>query len=391
MPAATTTLDVVIVLDHKAYMLVRPAPPEATIAISSAAGKALLRGRPTEASAAARRVAGQMANTIDALGYCRVRLGALRLSMDVTSSIARTLVAELRAKLADEGCLPAPVTVECDEPDTTAVVDGFAYRTRLPHTDGQHATYLTPSRFDAPYFDSARRRFGPEGHTSASHKLYAGIVVFDPGVGLSITTFLDAVVLAVRAFEHDARRVLDDLGEVARWQGANVAAAHARRRSHGSRYISILGLFHPDGDPSSEGLNLSIAETGLGNVAERKPGRPNCACGRCSCDTEAAFCGQVAKAFGVGWHELREEHEYALGSDQGDLLFWDNVTMLHGAVLGSAGRTLMPIYLSLERPAGFTYERWLFDRWRMRAATLLRPTQECAAESVDAVSAESGA
>jgi hypothetical protein len=47
-----------------------------------------------------------------------------------------------------------------------------------------------------------------------------------------------------------------------------------------------------------------------------------------------------------------------------DYLFWCNPRLLHGALRGGSGRTLIPVTVTISDYRAWPYERWLHGLWR---------------------------
>jgi hypothetical protein len=333
-------------------------------------------GQPAEAPAL-HRLVHNVADVLDDEDVVLIKIGAMRLDQARSYAVARLIVNRLRDEVVERGG-PTALTAEFDEPDGTVLAPGEATRTRLPHTDGQSVTFLTPSRLDVPAFDPALRTFsGSGGHTSRRHKPYAGIFIQEPGEGLSITTFYRLFELVVRAYQHQTGEPPSSVDQLAAWLGANIRAADERRRLHGFHYIALSGLLGGDLDPAWELVEYGLAEQPLPKpLLERFPtldrARRACACGRCTGETERTFCAMVRAALGQGWAEVRQDAEIWVSSERFDLILWNNLAVLHGAIKGGGSRSLAAAYLSTADSAGDEYEAWLSRLWHDRVTTLLR-------------------
>lgn len=133
------------------------------------------------------RWARSVADLLDENRPVVLRLGRLRWDKHRTFALATRVVEQLCIELAARTGLD--LQLEIDSQDDTDVPPGSSARSRLPHADGQHSTYMTPSTERVPSFPPAMRTFAEAGHTSAAHKVYAGFFVEDAGHGLSLTTF----------------------------------------------------------------------------------------------------------------------------------------------------------------------------------------------------------
>lgn len=327
-------------------------------------------GRDTTSRNALERWLPDVADALERHEVILVKLGTLRLGGPESYELAQLVVRELRAELVRRGA-PPQLDVEFDPVDDTAVEDGERTRDRLPHNDGQHGTYLTPSVLDAPEFDPRLRVFSRAGgHSSSSHKPYSGIFIEEPGDGLSVTTFYDAFGLVRHAYRHQFGAE-PTVAATAGWLGTSVAAAVARQHQHGSAYPSLAGLLGAGDDPAWEVLDYCTSEARIpADLRSRYPAldrmRVRCPCERCQGETERIYCAMMQAALGIGWTTFREQHEMWMSSERFDLLFWNNLARLHGAVKGSCRRLLRPMYLSLPAATGEEYESWLSRLWHAR-------------------------
>jgi hypothetical protein len=313
-------------------------------------------------------------------GVAAFRLGRLRLGGEDSRRLALLIVDRLRERLIDLGA-PRAMRVENDRVQTTDIPSGAAVRDRLPHFDGQHCSYLTPSTEDDPDWDTALRTFSLSGYTTtAAHKLYQGIFITDPGHALSVTTYYDwlSVIADVRAARHlDAADNLDP-SAAARWLGANLRRSLAAQPSHDCSYPSLgamLGLteeaFHAMGFANADD-HLSA------EVAARYPilwpMARQCPCGTCVGDTGRVFCHMLVQSVGLSWPAFRARYEILVPSERYDLVIGHNLTMLHGGWAGAPDRLLEPLCLVVDEPSGADYERWLAASWRRTFPALLPAT-----------------
>ncbi len=303
-------------------------------------------------------------------GITVFRIGRLRLGEEDSRSLARLIASRLRDVMISLGA-PESLRLEIDKQQTTDIPSGAQIRTRLPHFDGQHCSYLTPSTEDVPDWDVSMRVFSTSGYTTtAAHKLYQGIFVADPGHALSVTTYYDwlSVIADVRL-----RRRLNSNGDVsiraaARWLGDNIRRTFALQHSHGCSYPSLgamLGLteeaFHAMGFANAE--DPVPVEVGK-RYPVLWPMTQACPCGTCIGDTGRVFCHLLLQSVGMTWPAFRERYEVLVPSERYDLLIGHNLTMLHGGWAGGPDRLLEPLCLVVDRAAGIDYERWLAASWR---------------------------
>jgi hypothetical protein len=274
--------------------------------------------------------------------------------------------------LVDLGA-PGALRLEIDKQQTTDIPSGSRIRTRLPHSDGQHCSYLTPSAEDVPGWDASLRTFSLSGYTTtAAHKLYQGIFITDPGHALSVTTYYDW--LSIIADVRTLRRLDSDDGAdpraAARWLGDNLRHALALRSRHGCSYPSLgamLGLT----EEAFHGMGFANAEDPLPAEVGKKypilwPMTQACACGTCIGETGRVFCHLLVQSAGMSWSAFRQRYEILVPGERYDLLFGHNLTMLHGGWAGGPDRLIEPLCLVVDEPSGTDYERWLAASWRRK-------------------------
>lgn len=303
-------------------------------------------------------------------GVTIFRLGRLRLGEEDSRRLARLIASRLCEKLIAYGA-PKALRLENDKIQTTDVPSGATIRTRLPHFDGQHCSYLTPSATDVPDWDPALRTFSTTGYTTtAAHKAYQGIFLVDPGHALSVTTYYDwlAIIADVRRRRRLESDMRADPRAAARWLGDNLRRTLALQPSHGCSYPSLgamLGLT----EEAFHGVGFANAEDPLpAEVGERYPilwpMTQACACGTCIGDTGRVFCHLLMQSVGMSWPAFRQRYEILVPGERYDLLFGHNLTMLHGGWAGGPGRLIEPLCLVVDEPSGTDYERWLAASWR---------------------------
>jgi hypothetical protein len=303
-------------------------------------------------------------------GVTVFRLGRLRFGGDDSRRLALLIANRLRESLIGLGA-PRALRLENDRVQTTDIPSGVEIRTRLPHFDGQHCSYLTPSTEDDPEWDAALRTFSSSGYTTtAAHKLYQGIFITDPGHALSVTTYYDwlSVIADVRRLRHLDSGEGADPGAAARWLGDNLRRGLARQPSHGCSYPSLgamLGLteeaFHAMGFANAE--DPLPAEVGT-KYPILWPMTQQCPCGTCVGDTGRVFCHLLMQSVGMSWPAFRQRYEILVPSERYDLIIGHNLTMLHGGWAGGPDRLIEPLCLVVDDPSGTDYERWLAASWR---------------------------
>lgn len=319
---------------------------------------------------AARTLAERAVALVHRHGFVVFRLGQLRLGIEDSRALSAAVCEALRAALIARGA-PAATRMEPDRAQATHVPAGFAARTLLPHHDGQHCSYLTPSVLDDPGWLPEWREFGRSGYTTTpAHKMYQGVFIADPGEALSVTTYYDwiDVLTAVYAERHGTATTGPDLATVAGWLGGNLRTALDRQPKHGCPYPTIGAMLGVE-EPMWHGLSFHHAEAELSDEDRARyplagPLAATCPCGTCVGHTARLFCHQVLLATGRDWRTFRAGWEVCAPSERFDLLFGHNLTMLHGGWAGGAGRVIEPMCLVVDEPSGDDYERWLAASWR---------------------------
>jgi len=333
---------------------VRFAPPDAHVDCA-----ALLDGGVDE-------VAGALAGAIDRHGLAVARIGRLRLDERASRRFAATLIEALRRRLVSGGAPPL-LRLEVDRPQVTYVPDGAGTRTLLPHHDGQHCSFLTPSRRDVPDFDPGWRTFGDRGYTTTpAHKLYQGIFIADPGEGLSVTTYYD--LLRIIDDVRGPAGAADGVPGAAAWLAGNLGRARASQVRHGCVYPSLGAMLGAD-DEAFHAVSFHHAEEriGAGQVAAYPQLRDlaaKCGCGECAGEVARVYCNLLLAVVGLDWRQFRLRYEILVPSERFDVVLGDNITMLHGGWAGGRSRLLEPLCMVVDEPAGEPYEDWLARAWR---------------------------
>jgi hypothetical protein len=343
-----------------------------------------------DTGAAAGKLAEHAIPLIHRFGFVIFRLGRLRLADADSRALAAELAERLLVVLVDRGA-PTSMRLEQDAAQVTYVPDGFSHRTLLPHHDGQHCSYLTPSVADDPRWESQWREFGTTGYTTTpAHKMYQGVFITDPGEGISVTTYYNwlGMLATVRARTLGGSGSASPAGpghattpgyamtpghatgDTARWLGANLSRALAAQDEHGSPYPS-LGAMLGRTEPLWRELSFHHAEAPLSeSIRKRHPGAAAlaaaCPCGLCIGESARVFCHMMRAATGWSWRECRDRWEILAPSERFDLVFGHNLIMLHGGWAGGASRVIEPMCLVVDRPEGAEYERWLAAAWRRR-------------------------
>ncbi|NWL34714.1 hypothetical protein [Paenarthrobacter nitroguajacolicus] len=306
-------------------------------------------------------------------GYAVFRIGRLRLGHDESRDVAEQIMRALASSMIQSGA-PSELYVEVDLPQTTIMPSEAPTRNMLMHHDGQHSSYLTPSRELVEDWQEDERVFSATGFTTThTHKLYQGIFISDPGQGLSVTPHVDLVRVVMDAA---ARQGCIGVESASRWYAANLRSAVRERPLHGSNYPTLAGMLGV-GTTSLRGTPL-IREEAPVPLEHRllfpdlEPLIAQCPCGQCLGETLRLFCHVVYQGLGLSASDFKAEYETCLVSEQFDLLVTNNIGSMHAGREGGSSRVLHPFYLTVPRPGGDAYERWLHNTWVSSAAAVLQ-------------------
>jgi hypothetical protein len=295
------------------------------------------------------------------------RLSRLRWSVERSRQLAHAIARRIRVALQQRSA-PETMYVEIDLVQQTAITAGRQVRTLLPHHDGGHCTYLTPSCKDVPDWNPAWRRFSHQHFTTTqAHKLYQGIFMLDPGEGLSITTYYDLLHILRDAWTYQ-RQSFPTIPELATWLGAHISTSLQRQDHYQSRYLSIgtmlgsqqlihhvLAVHHAESDFTSQEY-MQFPELQRFQNAATPTHSP------IECYLDEVFMTTL----GIDWEAFRLRYETAVPSEQCDFILGHNLTLLHGGLMGGVGRSFEPICLVIDNPIGNDYEHWLATAWRRK-------------------------
>lgn len=130
----------------------------------------------------------------------------------------------------------------------------------------------------------------------------------------------------------------------------NLRGAFARAQLHGNAYSSPTGRFGSTKVDEAElvaleSVPLTASEAWVPeNLLRAHPVlarlTADCACRSCTGETERIYCWSLHHSLGLGWQPFRRRAEFAVSLGQYDVVFFPNVTMMHGAIAGDASRTL---------------------------------------------------
>jgi hypothetical protein len=285
------------------------------------------------------------------------------------TSLARSAAKRIIDTLVDGYALPPEVSVELDEESWGTPVAPFREdRFLLPHQDGGHRSFLTPSALDIAAVTADLRTFSDDVYWKrASHKMYQGFLVTNTGRVPGATYYYDVFSLLWDAFAHRYGRQPHGLVEFAQFELRNVALSKGLRPQHQSRYLTFGALLGAT-DPA-----LHVLPSGPRAESELWPGQyarlprlcemvDGCPCGGCHKPGTRLLCNTCMVTLGRTWPQVRQLYEGTVIGQRYDLLLANNLTLLHAAQSDTT-RTVLPVCLVTERAEGDAYERWLSAQW----------------------------
>jgi len=344
------------------------APKESRIALTEGmASQIMAGGQSNELNAWAETVA----EILDSKPYgVAFQIGQLRWSQVASRQLAIAIGELVNAGLKRKGA-PEGMRVEVDQPQRNRLIAGYQVRTLLPHHDSLHSSYLTPSQQHDPAWRPEFRTFSQYGiTTTATHKMYQGFFIIEPGEALSVTPFYDKVLLVALAYRHATGNPAPSLTDIAQWLGRNILSLWEKREQENLRYLTLgatlgarlpmfqlLPIHWAEADFSPEQLErfpaLAQFRTPRRTLAEPSP-------------TERFLDALLQETLGLSWQDYRAQYELCLSGERYDFLLSNNLTMVHGGLMGGASRYLEPICFILDNPQGEAYERWLAQGWQYR-------------------------
>jgi hypothetical protein len=300
------------------------------------------------------------------------QIGKLRLNHEESRKIAKNIALLVCEALKSRG-VPQDAFVEIDRIRQVKVWK-HQVRTLLPHTDGAHCSYLTPSLLDDASWNPRFRTFSfDKFSTTEMHKMYQGIFIVNPGEGISVTTYYDWLKVLGKAYSLVSQKKEFPVEEVQQWLGQNIRNALEQQPLHGNRYLSIgaaLGaksLFY-------QGMVIHAAEEEL-TAPERERFPALNALERSLAATNARVPVRLhildmilTDIVGMNWHDFCSAYEVCLPSERFDYVLGHNLGLLHGGLMGGPARQLEPMSIVLRRAGGDGYEAWLAQVWRRAGA-----------------------
>jgi hypothetical protein len=308
-----------------------------------------------------------MAGTLAAGRPIIFRLSAARLSRSEAVEAAQCIAEMFRSSVSQDFGFGPAIEVETERPLVAKIHPGWTTREMLPHHDAHHCSFLTPSLLDDSGFHADLRFFGnPASVPTNSTILYSGFVVSAVGAAEGITTFYDWIGMLRRAYA-TARGRSGDIPAVAKWLGGNIRMAHARAAELGTPYLSLGSALGAAGRVFA----LSVVEAEqdfreqdyrlVGELADLVAG---CPCGSCGTKGKRMACRSLEVTTGLTAPEVLSLFGAEVTARANDYLFWCNPRLLHGALRGGSGRTLIPVTVTISDYRAWPYERWLHGLWR---------------------------
>lgn len=302
-------------------------------------------------------------------GPILVRLGA---HISGGDAIARATSAVHGLASAMSGTLPTLAVDVGDIEMATLVLPGHSTRFLLPHTDGAHRSFVTPSTNDVPEWSPDMRTFDRVGgDLTPFHTVFQGFLVLETGSLQPATCYYDIVRAAADAYEHRTGASANTVTELQRWVGQNIALSLASSHVHQSRYLTLPALLgatlpHFHLRPPQARRESEFTSEQLQRFEVLRAISFACSCGACEGPGERQLCDGLVEAMGLTWPQFRERYEFRLSAERHDLVIASNLFLWHAAESSYSDRALLPLSL-VALPRGPAYEAWLSRQWRVHA------------------------
>lgn len=295
---------------------------------------------------------------------------------------AQTALNGIRRALVEQHGLPDVAYMELDDESRGVPVAPFNRRRfLLPHQDGGHCSFLTPSRLDCLRMTPEDRVYSSSVYwRRPSHKMYQGFLVTHPGDPPGETYYYNAVGLLAHAFAHLHGHAAANVAELARFSLENIRQSKAQQPIHASRYLTLGGLLGSSEPahhilPSGPRAESEFWPAQYMNMPALSELADKCPCGTCDGPGTRLLCNALDRTLGLSWPQVRSQYETPIAAELHDLVLANNLTFFHAAE-SQATRTIVPMCIVLQGPAGGAYERWLAQEWR---SALLAAGLACAA------------
>jgi len=283
---------------------------------------------------------------------------------------ASKVLRALRQHMVHNWSLPRSSRVELDAESRGVPVAPFrSRRFLLPHQDGGHCSFLTPSRLDCAGLSPEERVYSSTVYwRRPSHKMYQGFLVTEPGNTPGSTFYYNALAMLDDAFVHQQGRPPANIEELAGFALQNLRRSRELQSLHGSRYLTLgafLGAREPahhvsPSGPRAESEFWPAQYLSLPNLAALAE---ECPCGNCDGPGVRLVCHTCLETLGLSWPQVRARYEATIVAARHDLVIANNLTLFHAADSDEL-RTLVPMCIVTSEAAGHEYERWLARQWR---------------------------
>jgi hypothetical protein len=300
------------------------------------------------------------------------RISALCLSRGDARAVAEGLLTVVAKRMVAAGA-PADLYVEIDRHQVTEVPPGHTTRRLLPHHDGGHCSFLSPSRKDLPDWPVEHRICSTAGFaTTHAHKLLQGFFIEEAGARDASTPYYDwrAILRDAYRYQGGQPSPATEPTRLAAWLGDNITYSASIRHIHHCGYLSIpaaLGarpaVYHLT--PPGPRAESDFAPEAYEWFPELHELTRDCACGSCEGEGGRHFCNGLKLTTGLSWPEFQRTYEERVISSKFDLVVGNNLTLLHAGMGGSAERLIQPMCVVIDHPAGEEYEAWLWRLWRL--------------------------
>ncbi|MGH7448311.1 MAG: hypothetical protein ACRELT_12160, partial [Longimicrobiales bacterium] len=173
-----------------------------------------------------------------------LRLPASEMSRRDRMARAEAALNEVVRVLKARHGLPSAAYVELDEESFgTPVAPFHKGRFLLPHQDGGHSSFLTPSRLDRPELSADERVFSRSVYWKRpSHKMFQGFMVTSTGQPPGITHYYNLLAPVWDAFVRARGAEPADIPELASFVLQNLRWSREQQHVHGSRYFTLGAL-----------------------------------------------------------------------------------------------------------------------------------------------------
>jgi hypothetical protein len=300
----------------------------------------------------------------------QLRLGHLPPSKAEIISEAEATLAAVVALMKERHGLPGTAYVEVDEESYGVPVAAFRRRRfLLPHQDGGHSSFLTPSRIDCPELQPRERLFSNSVYSKRpSHKMFQGFIITSPDQPLDVTCYYNAFTMLRDAFVRANTRAPKDVSELASFLLQNLRWSRDHQSVHRSRYFNVGAMLGSRNLahhvlPSGPRAESELWPEQYANLPELCAMVDACPCGVCSGPGERLLCHATVTTLGLTWPAFRTNYEASVAGRQWDLLVGNNLSQLHAADSG-LDRTIRPLSIVMDLvDDDVEYERWLSAQW----------------------------